>query len=279
MKSAKADVKCLWVYDTASNSFSVVINSCTARLPLLFKGCNFTLSNSLIIKHFFMQRYNIFHQIHKGLRALLYETALQVQHTDFWNIEEAEPTIEKINGVVRLFEKHADSEDGFVFPAVEKYDPAVADAFEQEHVQDHFLGKLLHDSVTGYQQAPVITTKAESGKQIQLAFSKFMLFNLEHMAKEEEVLNKILWRHYDDGELMGITQQIIAHVPQEYMAEYSKWMMRGLNNAEITGWLKEVEKNAPEFVFQSLFVTAEKELPERRFRQVLEGLTEGAMLA
>ena len=63
------------------------------------------------------------------------------------------------------------------------------------------------------------------------------------------------------------------------MAQYSKWMMRGLNNAEITGWLKGVEKNAPEAVFQSLFVTAEKELSERRFRQVLEGLTEGAMVA
>jgi hypothetical protein len=40
-----------------------------------------------------------------------------------------------------------------------------------------------------------------------------------------------------------------------------------------------VEKNAPDVVFQGLFVIAEKELPERRFRQVLESLTEGAMLA
>ena len=55
--------------------------------------------------------------------------------------------------------------------------------------------------------------------------------------------------------------------------------MRGLNNVEITAWLRRVEKSAPEAVFQSLFVIAEKELSERHFRQVLEGLTEGAMLA
>jgi len=226
-----------------------------------------------------MQRYNIFYQIHKGMKALLYETALQVQHTDFWNVDEADDAIETINEVIRLFEKHAHSEDELVFPAVEKYDPAMADAFEQEHVKDHLLGQLLANSIAGYEAAGVITDKAGAGKQVQSAFSKFMIFNLEHMAKEEEVINPILWRHYTDAELMAITHTIIARVPQDYLARFNKWMMRGLNNAEITGWLKGVEKNAPEPVFQSLFVIAEKELSERRFRQVLESMTEGAMLA
>lgn len=226
-----------------------------------------------------MQRYNIFLQVHKGLRALLYETALQVQHTDFWNVEEGENAIEMISHVVSLFEKHASTEDNLVFPSVEKYDPAVTDAFEQEHVKDHLLGKLLTDAMNSYHTSAIITEKAEAGKRIQAAFTRFMVFNLEHMAKEEEVINPILWRHYSDADLMGITQVILAKLPQEDMMEMSRWMMRGLNNAEITIWLKGVEKNAPEPVFRSLFVTAEKELTERRFRQVLEGLTEGAMLA
>ena len=226
-----------------------------------------------------MQRYSMFHQVHKGLRALLYETAIQLQHTDFWNVEEAEEMIEKIDQVVRLFEKHAHSEDRHVFPAVEKYDPAIADAFEQEHVKDHQLGQLLAESISLYKIAGLITGKVQVGKNIQTFFVKFMAFNLEHMAKEEEVLNPILWRHYSDAELMGITQQIIANLPEEYILQNYKWMMRGLNNAEITGWLKEVEKNTPEAVFQALFNVAERELPEKRFRQVLEGLTEGIMLA
>jgi Hemerythrin HHE cation binding domain len=226
-----------------------------------------------------MQRYNIFHQVHKGLRALLYDTAIQLLHTDFWNVEEADETIDRINEVIRLFEKHAHTEDTKVFPAVEKYDPAIADAFEQEHVKDHLLGQLLAESISLYKAAGVITEKAEAGKMIHTSFVKFMTFNLEHMAKEEDIINKVLWRHYTDAEIMAITQQIIASIPQENMAQNNKWMMRGLNNAEIIGWLKVVEKNSPEVVFQSLFATAERELPQRRFRQVLEGLTEGAMLA
>ncbi len=55
-------------------------------------------------------------------------------------------------------------------------------------------------------------------------------------------------------------------------------MMRGLSNTEISGWLKAVEKNAPEIVFNNLFSIAEKELPHDRFRKVLENLTEGTMV-
>ena len=209
---------------------------------------------------------------------MLYETGLHIQHADLWNIEEMEEVIERINEVVRLFEKHALSEDTHVFPAVEKYDPAIADAFEQEHVKDHLLGKLLTDSIARCQLAPVITEKVEVAKEVQANFIKFMVFNLEHMAKEEDVLNKILWRYYTDPELMAITRQIINEVPADYLGQYNKWMMRGLNNGEIAKWLKGAERNAPGVVFQSLFATAEKELPEKRFREVLEGLTEGMML-
>ena len=226
-----------------------------------------------------MSRYNMFNQIHKGLRALLYDTALQLQHTDFWNVEDAGQTIERLEEVIQLFEKHAYSEDTHVFPAVEKFEPSIADVFEKEHVKDHILGLLLDESIKLYRNADVITDKADAGRQIQSAFMKFMVFNLEHMAKEEDVINRILWRYYSDAELHEITQRIIANVPPDMMGLYSRWMMRGLNNAEITTWLKEVEKNAPEPVFQFLFVTAERELPGIRFRQVLEGLTEGAMLA
>jgi hypothetical protein len=226
-----------------------------------------------------MQRYNIFHQVHKGLKALLYETALQVQHTDFWNVEEGDDVIEQIDEVLLLFEKHTHSEDAYIFPAVKKYDPSVAHAFEREHVKDHFLGQLLAGAILIYKNAGIITEKSESGMQVHAAFLKFMLFNIEHMAKEEEVLNPVLWRYYTDEELMAISEQIIANIPQDCMTQYSKWMMRGLNNAEITAWLRRVERSAPEAVFQSLFVIAEKELTEMRFRPVSEGLTEGAMLA
>ena len=63
------------------------------------------------------------------------------------------------------------------------------------------------------------------------------------------------------------------------MAVTSAWMMRGLSNTEISGWLKAAEKNAPQPMFTQLFGIAEKELPNNRFRKVLVNLTEGTMVA
>src|SRR5215471_17955429 len=224
-------------------------------------------------------RYNIFYQIHKGLRAMLYETGIELQRADFNDEEEAVEMLTRIESVVNLFVKHAHHEDTLVFPAVEKYEPSVVDVFEQEHVKDHELGSKLRTLIAMFDSAESDDERIQLGSAIRKSFVEFLSFNLEHMAKEEDVINNLLWRYYTDEEIRGIEHQIVSSQTPEATAEASKWMLRGLSNQEITRWLKFVEKNAPEVVFNNLFSMAEKELPNVRFRQVLEGLTEGAMLA
>lgn len=226
-----------------------------------------------------MNRYNIFYLVHKGLRALLYETALLIQQTDFTNTDEAEQSLAQLEIVLQLFDKHAHSEDTLVFSAIEQYEPSVADAFEQEHEKDHALGERLKEFSAAFINASTDDGKIILGKKINQAFIDFMVFNLEHMAKEEDIINTALWRYYTDGELQGITQKIVAAIPPPLMVLYSKWMMRGLSNNEITGWLKQVKNTAPDFVFQSLIKTAEDELCIQRLQLIREALTEGAMVA
>lgn len=215
-----------------------------------------------------MNRYNIFNQVHKGLRGLLYETALVLQRTDFTNKEETEIALDSVSEVIELFEKHAYSEDNFVLPALESYEPAVVASFEDEHEKDHRLGQRLKDICFVLTHSIASETKVETGRIFNHAFVDFMLFNLEHMAKEETVLNKFLWRYYTDDQLHQMTQQIIAHIPPEMMARYSRVMMRGLSNNEIIAWLKQVHGNAPAFAFDALMVTAEKELHHQRWQRV-----------
>jgi len=54
-----------------------------------------------------MERYNSFNIIHKGLRAALYQTALQLQQTDFIEEDQAEEALGKVKEIVMLFEGHA----------------------------------------------------------------------------------------------------------------------------------------------------------------------------
>jgi hypothetical protein len=224
-------------------------------------------------------RYNIFNQIHKALRALLYDTALTLQQTHFANPDETEPALAKVRSVLDVFDKHAEHEDHFVLPAIQHFEPSIVDAFEQEHVEDHALAEDLRGLLSTFDNESNTGKKIELGYNILHTFIAFMTFNLEHMTKEEVVLNDRLWRYYSDAEIIVLNQKIVAAILPEEMAFTAGWMMKGMSNAEITGWLKGVQKDAPEFVFSMLFTIAEKELPYSRFRKILEDLTEGAMVA
>jgi hypothetical protein len=226
-----------------------------------------------------MKRYNIFYQVHKGLRALLYETAIQIQQTDFTNTDETELVLEQIKNLAELFDKHAHSEAMFVFAAVQAYEPAVVYAFEQEHVKDHILGENLNRLLTVLSNPLPDDDKMQTGKLLYQAFIEFMVFNLEHMAKEEDIINKLLWHNYTDNQLKEITGNILANIPPVQMGQFTRWMMRGLSNQEITDWLKEVKNTAPDFVFQQLMQTAGEELNVHRLQLVQEAITEGAMVA
>ncbi len=224
-------------------------------------------------------RFNIFNQIHKGLRALLYDTALTIQQTDFSNPEDAEMIMEKIRKTLHAFDGHAVVEDEYVLSAIEQYEPALADAFEQEHAEDHAIADKLRILLSSLAQITEAEQQQQKAIELMHAFNAFMTFNIEHMAKEESVLNDRLWRYYSDAEIIAINHRIVANLKPDDMGFYSSWMMKGLSNAEISNWLKEVQTNAPDFVFGNLFSIAEKELPQTRFRKILEDLTEGAMVA
>jgi hemerythrin-like domain-containing protein len=217
--------------------------------------------------------------IHKGLREMLYTTASRLQQIDFTEVEETEPALTQVQKVLFLFDKHANTEDDFVLTAIEAYEPSVVTLFEEEHVQDYELSNLMRSLLVMFEGLTTDDEKIQLGSAIRAAFTEFLTFNLKHIAKEESVLNNLLWRYYSDEELRGITQKIIAQIPVDKMHLYSTWMIRALSNNEITNWLKEVKNNAPEFVFNSMLGIAEKELPEQRLFQVLGNISEGAMLA
>jgi hypothetical protein len=239
----------------------------------------FCINILITTKFYFMTRYNIFGQVHKGLRAMLYETALRLQQTDFVNPEEAEASLALVEVVTDLFDSHAHTEDTMVFAAIQQSEPSLVYVFEQEHEEDHALAQRMRGLLTAFTHAVTSDDKTAVGVAITQSFIDFMIFNLKHMAKEESIINDALWKYYSDFDLHGITQKIVAAIPPPTMAHFSRWMMRGLSNNEITAWMKEVKNNAPDFIFQSLMQTAAQELDEQRWLLVQEAITEGAMLA
>jgi hemerythrin-like domain-containing protein len=215
-----------------------------------------------------MPRYNTFNHIHKALRALLYNTALCLQQTDFGTKEECDAAVEKVVAVLDLFEAHAQQEDHHILPALFDFEPSVADAFEQEHVKDEKLSQALYATIAEIYRTTVAAEKLRLGRRLTAGFIQFMIFNLNHMAKEEDVLNNLLWRYYTDAEIKAIERVIRENTPPEKQPFVAQWMLRGLSNVETVSWLTEVQQQAPAALFDQIIAMAQSELPGSRFQQI-----------
>ncbi|TCJ17734.1 hypothetical protein EPD60_05980 [Flaviaesturariibacter flavus] len=219
-----------------------------------------------------MQRFNIFLLIHKGLRHLLFETATLLQQTDFANEAEAEAALDRVRETLLLFEEHARHEDHHVLPAVATYEPSVSDRFAQEHVTDHLLGQELTASVETFFLAPDAVARRERGDALRIAFNAFLVFNLQHMAKEESLLNELLWRYYDDSELQTLNARIVQSV-QPWIADLAAhWMLLGNTVPDCSAWMKGVAAAAPLVVYDSLLQKAAAVLPAQRWLRLRERL-------
>jgi hypothetical protein len=221
-----------------------------------------------------MERYNSFYIIHKGLRAALYETALQLQRTDFAEADQTEEAVNRVKEVVMLFEGHAHKEDHFVLPMINEYEPSVVAAFAGEHEEDEKLGIELNTAVEQLVSSKTVSEKIISGRTLTESFVRFMVFNLNHMAKEEDIINKILWRYYSDDEIKAVGTQISQSTPPWIQDFYAKWMLRGISNNEAVNWIKAIRRGAPEVVFQTLMQKANQELPLKRFQKIRQALAQ-----
>jgi hypothetical protein len=226
-----------------------------------------------------MERYNIFQQLHKGLQGLLFDTAILLQQTDFGHTHDAEPALEKLHSLLHLFTQHAALKDNYLLPAMQRAEPATVFALAQQHGPQYVCIQRMQGLMTMYDHAISTDDKREAGKTINQAYTCCMISMLRYMQREEEIMNGTLWRFYTDAEILLMEQDIIALIPAEDISLYSQWMIRSMNNQEITNWLKTVERTAEGPMFQSIFAFAEKELSSRCWQKVQDGLTEGMLIA
>ena len=226
-----------------------------------------------------MNRYNSFYLIHKGLRAMLYDAALTLQQTDFSRMEESTRALAKVNDALFVFSNHAHHEDNFIFPMVEKHEPELAKSFEKEHVEDHRLSDNLKSLLAIYENVLLDEEKVVCGSAITKSFVDFMVFNLQHMGKEEIYINEALWKYYTDEQIISESEKLIASIPPAEMQLVAKWMLQGISTTDTINWLKSIKHSSPEFVFKSLMNLAQSVLSKTQFEIVQEALEEEAALA
>jgi hypothetical protein len=228
----------------------------------------FVVPNQIIMQ----PRFNAFSMIHKALRSMLYHNAMDLQQADFTNVEASLKVIGQTELIVELFDDHAGHEDTNVLPMLKGKNDALVDQFESEHVKDHKLGNAVREGIHQYKNAASGAERIAAGQKIFYAFNDFIAFNLEHMNREEIVLNETLWANYSDPEIMAVNQKIAASVPPEKAVVNFKWMMRACNDMELLNFVRMIRANAPAPVAAMVDQLAEQEIPAERWTVIKEQL-------
>jgi hemerythrin-like domain-containing protein len=213
-------------------------------------------------------RYNPFRQIHKGLKAMLYQTAMAIQHNDFSDVYATGHVVDQVQKVLWLFDGHAHTEDSMVFPLIQQHATHIVDEFEKQHEKDHQLSQDVENALDALLQAKDKDERIVKAQELTFAFERFISFNLEHMMMEETVVAPVIWQHYTDAELHGLTAKIVQSLPADKNEHYTDWMLIGNSNPEVINWLNGVKASAPAPVFEGLCERASNILPKSRWHEI-----------
>ncbi|WP_276486044.1 hypothetical protein [Paraflavitalea pollutisoli] len=219
------------------------------------------------------KRYNIFNQVHKALRSMLYDAADRLQQTDFDNRDDATEMVYDLEKILCYFEKHADHENTFILPAVARYDGALVERFQEGQITAEVLTESLRNTISAWEQTDDRAAMIGWGRYLLLTFNDFIAFNLSQMNKEEDELNEVLWVYYTDLELLQIRQMLIDTIPPGDLYEQSRWMVAASSNQELLGWLNGLRRKGQQTLYEIQLRLAEEVLPAKRWHLLRHALS------
>lgn len=134
---------------------------------------------------------------------------------------------------------HASGEDEFVFTAIEKVAPLVAEAYERDHHGLDTLYDSLHKAVN---VADVLAVA-----RITSSFNFFLTF---HLNKEEAHLYRIFNEKISLGDQGAIVGKMASKVPQERFPEVVTWLYPLIGNDDRENMTRIWQQALPKPVFE-----------------------------
>jgi hypothetical protein len=214
------------------------------------------------------QRYNIFKRTHKGLRSMLFDAGARIQQTDFTKSKQAIAAIEIVKQSTRSFLYHLNKEDKIIYHSVVLYAPYIVAMIEQTNLKDQALAESIDKIIDLQREQDTKKEKIAFGHQLQALFFEFTAAVLQHMNKEETVINEILWSNYSDKQLIGMEVEMMKQATSSDCTWYTGKILKELSNREILVWVDSIKEHASPFMLKKLISTARIVLPIDRWQMI-----------
>jgi len=178
-----------------------------------------------------MTRVDLFTTIHKGIRSLLFEAALETARADLSSTCEVDKLVARIERMLGFLEEHARLEDAEIVPALRLVDSVLAATLAAEH-QTH---PSVHAAVERAARALAMAPEGDrivSGKHLMRVVNQLVSMQLMHMNHEETIVNAVLWGAYGDGELLAMRGRIVERIPDDRHAEWQAVLIPAVDPTE-----------------------------------------------
>jgi len=217
------------------------------------------------------ERFDIYRNIHMGLRACMMEVLLAVGRMDPQDVAELGTVLGQVRFLLRFCQLHLKKEEKFVHPAMEARAPGSTTHIASDH-GDHLraLEELEAAVVAVEQAADGARQKPALALYKQLAL--FVGENFVHMHIEETDHNEVLWRTHCDQEIIAIEHAIIASLEPEDKPLTLRWMLPALSpqvRAMMVGMLR---ANLPPEAMAGIMAMLKAHLSDANWRKLTEAL-------
>jgi len=199
---------------------------------------------------------------------MLFEAGAKIQQTDFTKSKEANAAIDAIKQSTRSFLYHLSKEDKIIYHSVVLYAPYIVAMIEQTNLKDQLLAESINNIIDQQSKQDAKNEAIAFAHQLQAAFFEFTAAVLQHMNKEETVINEILWSNYSDTELVGMEVEIMKQSAASDCAWYTGKILKVLSNREILMWVDIIKEHASPFMLKKLISTARIVLPIDRWQMI-----------
>jgi hypothetical protein len=155
-----------------------------------------------------MARIDLYRNVHKGQRALLFGLAIELGRADCGDEAALAALVDRVRGAIADIRSHADHEETFIHPLLRARAPQIAAALDREHRQvDAALSDL--ESRLGRLDA-LQEDRYAASLDLYRAWCRMVSSYLAHLDVEECLAMPAVWETCTDDEILAVIGQFVA---------------------------------------------------------------------
>jgi hypothetical protein len=210
------------------------------------------------------QRVNIYGFPHKGIRYGLGQLSFKVGSLIFDDNGALKACKELADDLSELLDLHLHAEEEFVLPPLEAKVPGSTQHNHDDHIA---MQKLEHDMSDAIRRLVDVPNEIH----LNIAYDKINNFIKEyfrHMSEEETEINKVIWEHFSDQEILGWQGQILAKLTPDQFFKWFKYIIPSLSQLEQSLMLGGFKVNAPAEAYNETIKNLEPYLTPKQFAYI-----------